>query len=145
MSKEYKIKAKYKKSTYQEEHWLKTISSGKKVKFLITTFFRWGVFTIELDEKEKEEILKKEEIILNDYSCSVEELWDGSYYDEEIVGKENYSKEELDEINDLLYNSEDGEIQNSPDEHVDIDLLEGNGWSMDDTIYGIAGECELEE
>lgn len=145
MSKEYKMTAKYKKSTYQEEHWLKTISTGKKVEFLITTFFRWGVFTIELDEKEKEEILKKEEIILNDYSCSVEELWDGCYYDEEIVGKENYSKEELDEINNLLYNSEDGEIQNSPDEHVDIDLLESNGWSMDDTIYGIAGECELEE
>lgn len=145
MSKEYKIKAKYKKSTYQEEHWTKIISSGKKVEFLITTFFRWGEFTIELDEKEKEEILKKTEIILNDYCCYIEELWNGSYYDEEIVEKENYSKEELDEINDLLYNSRDGEVQNSPDENVDIELLESNGWSMNDTIYGFTCGCEIEE
>ena len=31
------------------------------------------------------------------------------------------------------------------DDRVEEDLLEANGWSMDDTIYGISCPCELEE
>lgn len=144
-TKEYKISAKYKKSTYQEERWVKTLSTGKNVTFLITTYFRWGDFTIELNDDDKEEILKKNHIILNDYNASIDAVWDGTSYDEEIVDKENYDSEELEEINDFLYNSRDGEVQNSHDEAVDIDLLQDNGWFMNDTIYGITCECELEE
>ena len=52
-TKTYKIKADYKKSTYQEEHWTNTLKCGKHVTIHVTTFFRWGTFQITLTDKEK--------------------------------------------------------------------------------------------
>ena len=145
-SKLYKISARYKKSVYQEEQYINKLSNGKKVIFEKTTFFRWGNFEIELTEKEKEEILEKTDIILNDYNSSCQELWDGCYYYEEIKNKDSYDKNEIKEINKLLYNIES---EDTDDEEmngvIDEDQLDENGWYLDETIYGITCFCELEE
>ena len=140
-SKLYKISARYKKSIYQEEQYINFLSNGKKVIFEKTTFFRWGYFEIELTEKEKEEILEKTDIILNDYNSSCLELWDGCYYYEEIKNKDTYDENETKEINKLLYNIETDDT----DETIDEDILDENGWCLDETIYGITCLCELEE
>jgi len=55
----YHLTADYKKSTYQTEQWNNNLSNGKHVRFEITNYFYWGTFEIELTDKEKEEILKK--------------------------------------------------------------------------------------
>jgi hypothetical protein len=144
-TKTYEITADYKKSTYQREQWNNVLSNGKHVCFEVTTYFYWGTFEIELTDDEKEEILKKESIILNGYpGVSCNELDSGCDCSEEICKKDSFTCEELKEINKLLYCNEEDEY-NSEDEYcLDTDLLEENGWSMDETIYGFDTGCELE-
>lgn len=137
----YHLIADYKKSTYQTEQWNNVLSNGKHIRFEVTNYFYWGTFKIKLTDKEKEEILKKNSIILNDYpGVSIENLYSGCDYYDKICNKDSYTKEELKEINNLLY------LDYNKDINIDInvDILEQNGWSMDDTIYGIDTGCELE-
>jgi hypothetical protein len=121
------------------------LSNGKHVRFEVTNYFYWGTFEIELTDKEKEEILKKDSIILNDYSVSCPELDSGCDQYEDIENEESYTEEELLEINSLIYRPIDDEDYDSDKEDsLDTSVLEQNGWSMDDTIYGMDTGCELE-
>ena len=142
----YHLTADYKKSTYKTEQWNNTLSNGKHVRFETTNYFYWGTFEIELTGKEKEEILKKKSIIVNDYAgCSVESLDDECDYSDEICNKDRFTSEELKEIHRLLYlDNDDEESYTSDCDDVDECVLYQNGWSMDDTIYGINTGCELE-
>jgi len=142
--KTYSLTADYKKCTYQIEHWTKDIN-GKKVTLLVYTYFYWGTFEIVLTDKEKEEILKKDSIILNDYCISCPELDSGCDQYEDIENEDSYTEEELLEINRLIYRPIDDEDYDSDEEYsLDTSVLEQNGWSMDDTIYGMDTGCELE-
>jgi len=145
--KTYSLTADYKKCTYQIEHWTKDIN-GKKVTLLVYTYFYWGTFEIDLTDKEKEEILKKDSIILNDYSVSSHELDSGCDQYEDIENEESYTEEELLEINRLIYRPvEDEDYDSDEDDEeykYDVDILQMNGWDMDDTIYGMDTGCELE-
>ena len=143
----YKLSADYKKATYQTEQWNNVLKNGKSVRFEITTYFRWGDFEIELNEKEKEEILNLDSIILNDYGCSCIELDDGCDRYEEIIDEDKFDEDEKKEIHRLLYYNEenDEDYESDTDYCVDEDTLQINGWSMDDTIYGITTGCVLED
>ena len=134
--KSYKITANHKKATYEEEHWLNTID-GKQVKLNVTSYYRWGTFTINLTDSEKEEILKKDEVVLNDYDFELEEMWDGDSRYVELQDEDNYSEEQLKKINQTLYEDEEDEI-------FDEDFMESNGWYIDDTQYGFSCGCILE-
>ena len=142
----YDISADYKKSTYQTEQWNNILSNGKPVRFEVTNYFYWGTFEIELTDKAKEEILKKKSIILNDYpGVSVESLDDGCDCSDEICNKDSFTPEELKEIHRLIYlDPDDEESYTSDCDDTNTDILEQNGWSMDDTIYGFDTGCELE-
>lgn len=131
----YKIAANYKKATYEEEHWINNIN-GKNVELHVTSYYRWGTFTINLTDSEKEQILKKESIVLNDYDYEFEEMWDGDSRYVEIQNDESYTHEELKKINKTLYEDED--------EIFDEDFMEGNGWFIDDTRHGFSCGCSLE-
>jgi hypothetical protein len=142
----YEIMADYKKSTYQIEHWTNVLSNGKHVTFLVYTYFYWGTFEIELTDKEKEDILKKDEIVLNDYSVSCVELDGGCDCYQEIKNEEKYTKEELDEMNKLIYwhkDYYDEEYNTNTEYDFEQDILELNDWDLDDTIYGFDTGCEL--
>ena len=148
--KTYKITADYKKSTYQEEHWTNQLKNGKYVMLHVTTLFRWGTFEITLTDEEKEDILKKESIILNDYDSSLEEMWGGCDLCVEIQNENTYSVEEIQEIHCLIYsedlpNSTECEYDSENGEEFQEDIMESNGWDLDDTIYIIASSCILEE
>jgi len=143
----YHLTADYQKSTYQTEEWNNTLSNGKCVRFEVTNYFYWGTFEIELTEKGKEEILKKKSIVLNDYAgLSVESLDDGCDCSNKICNKESFTSEELKEIHKLLYLDPDYEecYTSDCDDDVNEDVLGQNGWSLDDTIYGITTGCDLE-
>ena len=143
--KTYSLTADYKKCTYQTEQWNNVLSNGKHVRFEVTNYFYWGTFEIDLSDKEKEEILKKDSIILNDYSVSCPELDSGCACSDEICNEDSYTEEELLEINRLIYRSIEDEEYDSDEEYsLDTSVLEQNGWSMDDTIYGMDTGCELE-
>ena len=147
-TKTYKISANYKKSTYQEEHWVNKLKNGRYVTLFVTTFFRWGTFEITLTDQEKKEILEKQDIILNKYHCSMEELWDGCDRYVEIQEEDTYSPEEIKEIYRLIY-CEDLEKSDyeydSDNDNFQEDILDENGWDLDDTIYGFTTGCELED
>lgn len=142
----YHLTADYKKSTYQTEQWNNVLSNGKHVRFEVTNYFYWGTFEIELSDNEKEEILKKTSIILNNHSgVSVESLDSGCDYSAEICNIANFTPGELKEIHRLLYlDPDDEESYTSDCDDVNEDVLEQNGWSMDETIYGMDTGCELE-
>jgi len=122
------------------------LSNGKRVRFEVTNYFYWGTFEIELTDKEKEEILKKDSIILNDYSgVSVDSLDSGCDYSDNICNEDSYTNIERREIHRLLYFDENDEESYTNDcDNVDEDVLPQNGWSMDDTIYGMDTGCKLE-
>ena len=145
-SKLYKVTASYKKSTYQKEEWVNKLSTGKHVTYYITTYFRWGDFEVELTDNEKKNILENDDtVIMNNYSASVNELWDGVSHHEEIKDEEKYTSDEMKEIKKLLFYSKEDDEYRDEDYGIDIDLLEENGWDLDDTEYGINGGCELTE
>ena len=146
-TKMYHLTANYKKSTYQTEQWKNILSNGKHVTFEITRYFYWGTFELELTDKEKKEILKKDSIILNDYAgVSVESLDSECDYSHEIYNKQGFTPEELKEIHRLVFlDPDDKESYDSELDEVDENILQKNGWSMDDTIYGMDTGCELEQ
>jgi len=111
----------------QEEYWVNTLSD-EKVVVIVSVYFRKGTFTISLTDEEKEEIVQKENILLNDYDTCVDELWDGWGRDVEIQDIDKYTQSEKEEINTLIYGT--GGI-------FDYEVFEENGWSIDDTLYRI--------
>jgi hypothetical protein len=143
----YKISPQHKKSVYQMERWANQLSNGKSVVLEITTYFRYGDFEIELTEKEKNDILEKEWIVLNDYNATCYEMWDGCEMYQEIPNEDKMSKEEKREMHNLMYkDNEDPDLYDDKcDDYVNEDILEANGWSIDDTIYGISCKCEVGE
>ena len=146
-TKMYHLTANYKKSTYQTEQWKNMLSNGKHVTFEITRYFYWGTFELELTDKEKKEILKKDSIILNDYAgVSVESLDSECDYSHEIYNKQGFTPKELKEIHRLVFlDLDDKESYDSERDEVDENILQKNGWSIDDTIYGMDTGCELQE
>ena len=105
-TKTYRISASYKKATYQTEEWNNCLSNGKKVVIEITTVFRRGEFEIELTESEKEEILKKDEIILNDYNASAMSC-DGCDMYQEVRNEDNLTMKSEKNRSKLMYMDKD--------------------------------------
>lgn len=147
MTEVYKLTPINKKAVYQTENWTTTLSNGKKVTLLITTFFRGGTFEIELSDEEKKDIIIKGEdhIILNNYSCSCEELWNGCDRYDEIKDKDTFTPSEIEEIEQLIYSIENDDGEKETIDYIDEDILETNDWSMDDTEYGIYSGFNLEK
>ena len=138
--------SKIQKVGIKQKKWTNCLSNEKKLILEITTFFRYGEFEIELNDIEKKNILMKEDIVLNDYDASCDEIWDGCDVYHEVIDIVSFTDEEK-ELHNLMYkNNEDPEnYDENCDDMVNLDILENNGWSMDDTIYGISGCFELKE
>jgi hypothetical protein len=142
----YTIKPIYKKSAMEKQDWENTLSTGKPVQVQVCNLYRWGEFSIELSGEEKEEILKKDEIELDDYDeYELIEMWDGGcdfYID--IADEENYTDEEKEEIEELLYKwqGEVPEYEDEDDDDYSYEKMEQNGWFESDCHY-VLGKCEL--
>jgi hypothetical protein len=134
----YKVTPKLKKCTYSTEIW-DNIICNKKVVLEKTILWRYGEFNIEIYEKEKEELLKKDHININDYGGEFICTTDGCEETFEIKNIEKYSENEKEEIYKSIYENIEEEILF--DESV---LEEENGWTLDDTIYEIYNGFDLE-
>ena len=145
--KTYTISPLNKNSVYTIENWTNTIPNGKIVTVLYTQQWRYGSFTIDITENEKQKLIDIEHIILNDYSVSIEELESGWDYEHEIKNKDSYTDIELKEIYRLMYcDKENTEEYNSDEEHdFNQDIMEENEWTMNDTIYEIYSGFDLDE
>ena len=110
---------------------------GKRVTLIITTIFRWGEFEVNLTEEEKNNMLTKAVICLNDYDFSFVSNIDGCERTGKIENIESYTEDEKRAIYNDIYEDYDNEIL-----HATIDL-EDDEWELEDTIYEIHGEIEL--
>lgn len=137
-SKLYTLTNTYKKNSYENEYYTKTIL-GKNVTLIITTTYRWGEFEVTLTEEEKNKMLNEDIVCVNDYdSCFVSNI-DGCEQTEEIKNLESYTEEEKEAIYNDIYEDVENKIL------FDKSELEDNEWDLDDTIYEIAGGVELTE
>ena len=146
-SKYYELKPSHKKSIYQIKQWNNILSNGKNVQYNITRYFKWATFDLELTDTEKNNLLKSKDIIVNNWpGAFCNELWGCCDYFEELVNKEKYTQEEIKEIHKLLH-QEIGKVdccETDCEDAIDEELLDDNGWSIGDIIYGIVGGCKLE-
>lgn len=148
----YNIEADSPDTTYQLEYWRNTLSTGKEVTLLITTIFSRGIFEIDLTDSEKDYILSKDTIVLSDYNCSCQKLWNGSQQCHDIENKYMYTKNELVEINKLLHwddiimeetNCYDYIYDSELMYNFGLDLFEANGWKLMETVYGFDTGCVI--
>lgn len=143
-SKIYNITASCQKSTYQEEHWINQLKNGKCIILYVTTLFRRGNFEIILNQEERKDILEKKNIILNDYDFFMAEMFDGCDFYIEIQDENNYSVEEINEINSLIYCEYENDYDDEINYQFDEDILENNNWELEDTIYRFTKGCTLQ-
>ena len=134
----YKVTPKFKKCTYSTEIW-DNIICNKKVVLEKTTLWRYGEFNIEIYEKEKEDLLKKEHIKINDYGGEFICTNDGCEETFEIKNLDKYTDNVKKEIYESIYENIDEEIL-----YEESILEEEKGWTLDDTIYEIYNGFELE-
>lgn len=142
MSKKYLLEPELGKSSYDEELYCKDID-GYEVYINIVSYYRWSEFEISLDEKEKEEILSQEEIILSNYD--IEFISSDSCIRNyvEIKDQKKYNKELISKIYENIYGKED---DSENDSFCDsIRELEENGWCPCEVTFGLTCKCKLTE
>ena len=148
----YLIEPEYKKSAQEEQIWENKLENGKSVQLKVGNLYRWGTFHIKLSESQKEEISKQASILINDYDdFELIEMWDGGCdFWVDIVYEDEYSEEELDEINKLIYKwaednrPEDADDEDEDDEIYDEEKLCANNWSEIECEYTLNGPFKLE-
>ena len=118
----------YNKSLMETQTWHRTLDNGKEVTLKVFTTYRCFKIEIELTDAEKAEILKMDTIQLDNYSFVPDEM-EGCDVDWEIVGKEEFGKEEREKII----------------EDLDIDFLDEDWTCSDDTSFELLCGCDLED
>jgi len=140
---EFIITPKFKKSFSEIGQYTKLLTSGKIATIRHTVEWRWGELTIYLTEEEREEILHKDHICMEDYHTEFISSTDGCDCWGELVDEESYTKEELHEI---IHSACDTEDEENPtlDNDCNVDIMESEGgWDLDETYYHIDNGCVL--
>jgi len=124
----YTLIPHYNKSLMETQTWHRTLENGKEVTLKVSTTYRCFKIEIELTDAEKAEILKMDTIPLDKYSFIPDEM-EGCDVDWEIVGEEDFTEEEREKIT----------------EDLDIDFLDDDWTSSDDTSFELLCGCDLED
>ena len=124
-------------SIYKEELWSGKLFNGRDIIISIVDIYESGYFTMELSNHELKSILKKTNVVLNDYKLLTPCLEEKGGYFTLLRNISNYTMNEINEINKLIYNDIETtkDIRNS--DFIDKEMLEENWFTHDDTIYGI--------
>jgi len=137
--KRYLLTPTYKKSSVEEQTWCNTLKSGKSVSVVAFNVYRWSNFYVDVTDDEKEELLKLDNISLNDYEYEMLDMTDGGCdFWIEIINKSSFSDDELNEIDKLLEEDEDDEAW------CFDERMENKGWNEADCEYTISCKCDLE-
>ena len=129
----YTLIPHYNKSLMETQTWHRTLETGKQVTLKVFTTYRCFKIEIELTDAEKAEILTMDTIKLDNYSFVPDEM-EGCDVDWEIVGKEEFGKEEFTE-----------EERENFTEDLDIDFLDDDWTSSDDSSFELLCGCDLED
>jgi hypothetical protein len=135
----YFVTPSYKKSVYENLIYTKYYGDTR-VSLKVTKIWRYGEFNIEMSVSESKEIIKLDEVNLNNYCTEVictDNLYD---YDAEIVDINKYDEELQKQINLDVFEDVDNETP-----YDDADLVDEHDWDLDDTLYSIVGGVELDK
>ena len=131
----YKISPKAKKCTFTREEWSIQLLD-KNVRLDVTVMWRWGDFSINITEKEKRELESSDKVIVSDYDFELINMYGGCEIFVEIRNESDYTKDEIKEIYKKIYLT---------DEKIyDEDILEENGWFLEDTVTYIVNGVTIE-
>ena len=130
----YTITPKLTKSMYDEESWSNTLKNGKKINIIVVSYWRWGEFGIDLSPSEYDEVTSSDTIIVSDYDYEFYSSHDCKRREILVENEDKFTKEELEEINNVIENNG----------YLDT-VLSDNGWISEDVSYIITGGCDLEE
>jgi len=129
------ISPKANKCTFTREEWY--IQLFNKIVYLdVTVMWRWGDFSIYITEEEKKELESSEKVIVSEYDFELINMFDGCERFVELRNESDYTKDELKEIYKKIYLT---------DEKIyDEDILEQNGWFLEDTVTYIVNGVTIE-
>jgi len=131
----YTISPKANKCTFTREEWY--IRLFNKIVYLdVTVMWRWGDFSIYITEEQKKELENSDKVIVSDYDFELINMYDGCEIFVEIRNENDYTKDEIKEIYKKIYLT-DEKIYNE-------DILEENGWYLEDTITYIVNGVTIE-
>ena len=141
-SERYLIEPEFKKSVSEEQYWCNTLKNGLRVTVKVGNLYRWGSFYINLNEKEKNDLHSKESVVINEYEdFELIEMWDGGCdFWVDILDEDDYTQEELQEINWLLYKCNEND-----DDGYDEEKMVNNGWLETDCEYTLTGPFKLDK
>ena len=124
-------------SIYKEELWSGKLFNGRDIIISIVDIYESGNFIMELSNHELKSILKNTNVVLNDYKILIPYLEKKGAYFTLLRNTSNYTMNEMNEINKLIYNDIETmkDIRNS--DFIDTEILKKNWFTHDDTIYGI--------
>ena len=131
----HKISPKANKCTFTREEWY--IHLFNKIVYLDgTVMWRWGDFYIYITEEEKKELESSEKVIVSEYDFELINMFDGCERFVELRDESDYTKDELKEIYKKIYLT---------DEKIyDEDILEQNGWFLEDAVTYIVNGVTIE-
>lgn len=130
----YTITPKLTKSMYDEESWSNTLKNGKRINIIVISYWRWGEFGIDLSPSEYDEVSSSDTIIVSDYDYEFYSSHDCKRREILIENENKFTKEELEEINNVIENN--GSLDT---------VLSDNGWISGDVSYTITDGCDLEK
>ena len=134
-------------ATYATEIWTISIETGKHVSILFTTYYRSGEFSLGMNNIDMARMLSLDTISFIDFpGVCCEEVCDAIDFQIEIKDKDSFTLAELNEITTLT--QQDTDASDDEYEYSDIMvgnmILETNGWTLEDTLYGFNCPCEIE-
>lgn len=133
----YKIIPQGSNSIYEEEIWKGTLFNGRTIIISIVNIYESGYFIMDLSNNDLKTILKRDNIVLNDYNLLNHYLENKSGYFTLLRNMSHYNESEINEINKLIYDNKNKDIRNS--DNILISDLEKRWFKCDDIIYGF--EC----
>ena len=134
----YLVTPSYKKSVYEEITCTKMYDETR-VSLKITKIWRYGEFNVELTDLEAKEIIKLDEVKLNEY-CTELVCTDNLYdYDVEVNNIYEYDEELQKQINLDVFEDLDNECP-----YDEAELVDEHEWEPDDTNYSIVGGVDLD-
>jgi hypothetical protein len=153
----FNIKPTKENKVANKESWENVLKNNKKVIFSLETVYNTAEFKLHINKSEYEKIKNSNYIVVNEYTFELIHLSISNDMYLDIENKNNYSKEELDEIETLIYGcnkskeellKQDGIIEEDIEDMLDDTIFSEkkiilNNWKLKDTIYKIETHVSL--
>ena len=135
----YLVTPSYKKSVYEDIMYTKYYGDTR-VSLKVTKIWRYGEFEVDLTISESKEIIKLNEVNLNEYCTCAASTDNLVEYDAEVLNIDKYDEELQKQINLDVFEDVDNETP-----YDDAALVDEHDWDVDDTLYSIVGGVELDK